>query len=76
MTNKIFFSIVISVRNGDRYISETLESILNQVYHEFEIIVVDDGSNDRTIDIVNKYVKQDTRIRLFHTNKANGLGPS
>jgi glycosyltransferase involved in cell wall biosynthesis len=74
MSESIFFSIVIAVRNGDKFIAETLESILNQTYYEFELIVVNDGSTDRTVDIVNQYKSLDKRVNLIDNSCIPGFG--
>ena len=58
------FSIVIPVYNVENYIGKCLESIKNQTFKDYEIIVVDDGSNDNSMKIVKKY---DTKI--INTNK-------
>lgn len=50
-------SVIIPVYNGEKYIAEALESIFNQDYRSFEIIVVDDGSTDETAQIIGKYDK-------------------
>lgn len=48
-------SIIIPVYNGEKYIEEALNSVFNQTYTDYEIIVVDDGSTDNTVEIVKKY---------------------
>jgi len=48
-------SIIIPVYNGERYVSEAIDSVLNQTYKDFEIIVIDDGSKDNTPNILEKY---------------------
>ena len=45
-------SVIIPVFNGERFLAETIESVLNQSYKPIEIIVVDDGSDDRTAQII------------------------
>ena len=69
MQNKLV-SIAMCTYNGERYIKEQLESILNQTYSNLEIIISDDCSNDATIDIIKHYQKADSRIKLF-INKQN-----
>jgi len=59
-------SIVLPVHNGDRYIREAIESILNQSYPQFELIIIDDGSTDETGRIIDAYEKRDSRIHVFH----------
>ena len=76
-TNKVILSIIMSVHNGDKFISETLESILTQVYQEWELIVLDNCSDDRTNDILKKYndIKNITvikeKIKLPRTKALN-----
>ncbi len=69
----IFFSVVTAVRNGEKFIAETLEAILAQTYRDFELLIVDDGSTDRTVDIVNQYMKQDNYLRLVNNSNDPGL---
>lgn len=61
------------VYNGERYLSGAVESVLNQTFSDFEFIIVDDGSTDRTNSILSAYAKQDSRIRLLTHPKNLGL---
>jgi glycosyltransferase involved in cell wall biosynthesis len=61
MTPKV--SVVMSVYNDESYIREAVESILNQSFKDFELIIINDGSTDRTREILSSYT--DERIRLF-----------
>lgn len=63
-------SIVISVFNAEKYIEQTLNSILNQKFSDFECVVVDDGSTDNTANIVKSYV--DPRIKYFWQSNSGG----
>ncbi len=56
-------SVVIPVYNGEKTIRETIESVLNQTYRDFELIVINDGSQDATVEIVESI--QDPRIKLL-----------
>lgn len=67
-------SIVIPVFNGEKYIAQTLDSILNQTFIDFEIICISDCSTDNSPSILISYEAKDTRIRIF-TTKSN-LGSS
>lgn len=58
-------SIITPCYNGSKYISETIDSVLNQTYSNWEMIVIDDGSRDNSSEIVNNYLKKDKRIRLL-----------
>ena len=64
-----FISVVVPARNAGRYIRRTLESALNQTHRAFEIIVVDDGSEDETAAIVTEMAGREPRIRLIRTQK-------
>jgi glycosyltransferase involved in cell wall biosynthesis len=63
-------SIVIPVHNGERFLGRTLASALAQTYDHIEVVVVDDGSTDRTTIIVEAAATNDNRIRLFRTQKS------
>jgi glycosyltransferase involved in cell wall biosynthesis len=58
-------SVLMPVFNNDRYIVEAIESILNQTESDFEFVIVDDGSTDRTSAILRDYETRDTRIRVI-----------
>lgn len=66
-------SIVMSVYNGERYLQESVNSILNQTFSDFEFIIIDDGSTDGTWRILEKYASQDSRIVLVRNQKNIGL---
>ena len=66
-------SVIIPVYNGEATIRETIESVLNQTFQDFELIIINDGSQDATLDIVDHF--QDSRLKLFsYTN--SGLAAS
>ena len=60
---------MIPTYNSERFISETLDSVLGQTYPNWECIIVDDGSTDRTIDICNEYLKKDNRFKFFKRDR-------
>jgi glycosyltransferase involved in cell wall biosynthesis len=64
--NVPIISVVMSVYNTEKYVAAALESILNQTFSNFEIILIDDGSSDTSLDIVRSY--KDPRIRIVHQN--------
>ena len=66
-------SVILCAYNEERFIHKAIESILNQSLNDFELIVVNDGSTDSTLDIINSY--NDNRIRLIN-QKNIGLGAS
>lgn len=70
-TNENLISVIIPVYNGEKYLSECLDSVLNQTYQNLEIIIVNDGSTDNTQNIIDNYAKKDSRISkiVFETQK-------
>lgn len=64
-------SIVLPVYNGEKYLSKALDSIINQTYDEWELIVVNDCSTDNSLNIIKDYCKKDQRIKVINneTNK-------
>jgi len=65
-----FFSVLIPTYNGERFIEETVESVLKQTFTDFEIIIVNDGSNDTTGQIIAKLKKKDARIKIITTSNS------
>lgn len=59
-------SIIIPVFNVEEYIGRCVESVLNQTYQDFEILLIDDGSTDKSGEICDEYVSKDSRIKVFH----------
>jgi teichuronic acid biosynthesis glycosyltransferase TuaG len=51
--------------NGEKFIAETVKSVLNQTYSNWEMIIVDDGSKDKGTEIVNEFIEKDARVQLF-----------
>ena len=66
-------TVIINVYNGEKYIKKCLDSIVNQTYKNIEILVINDGSTDKTLNICKKY--KDKRIRII-TTKNQGLSLS
>lgn len=70
MTNNPFISVIVPVYNVGKYLEECLESLVNQTLENIEIICVNDGSTDNSLNVLNEYRKKDKRITVV--NKANG----
>ena len=66
----IVLSIIIPVYNVEQYINQCIESILIQTYHDYEIILIDDGSTDSSGEICDTYAQKDSRVKVVH--KING----
>jgi len=58
-------SIITPMYNGELFVGQTIDSVLNQTYNNWEMIVIDDGSKDRGPEIVNEYVTKDSRVKLI-----------
>lgn len=63
-------SIIVPVYNVENYLNNCIESILNQTYSNFELLLINDGSQDKCGRICEDYAEKDSRIRVFH--KRNG----
>ena len=72
-TNSVKITIVIPVYNMEKLIGNCLENILQQTLKEIEIICIDDGSTDKTLNILKKYVVKNSRIKVISTpNRGSG----
>ena len=69
--NKV--SVLIPMYNGDQYIVAAIESVLRQSYSNIELIIVDDGSTDNSVNIMQQYLSADTRIQLIQNENNLGL---
>ncbi|MGL5051164.1 MAG: glycosyltransferase family 2 protein [Fusobacteriaceae bacterium] len=69
---EIKVSVIVPAYNAEKYIEKCLESLINQTLREIEVIVIDDGSNDLTGTIVDRYTKKDSRIKkICQSNKGS-----
>ena len=68
-------SVLMAVYNGELWLKESIRSVLKQTFSNFEFIIINDGSEDSSVEIIESFIKKDTRILLF--NKSNtGLADS
>ena len=58
-----FFSVIIPLYNKEDYIKNTLKSVFNQSFQDFEVIIVDDGSTDKSLQIVKQFI--DDRLKVY-----------
>ncbi len=65
-------SVIIPVYNVEKYVQQSIYSILNQSLKEIEIIIINDGSTDKSLDIVNNIASNDKRVHIISTPN-NGL---
>ena len=66
-------SVIMSVYNGEMYIAEAIDSILAQTLTDFELLIVDDGSQDNSAQIIRSYQERDCRIRFFQLKQNMGI---
>ena len=67
-SNLPLVSIIVPVFNVEKYLNSCVDSIIRQTYKQFEVILVDDGSEDNSGDICDNYLMIDSRIKVFHTS--------
>lgn len=72
IVNEPLVSIITPAYNVEKYIGVTIDSVLNQVYVNWEMLIVDDCSIDDTLSIINNYIKQDSRIKLIRLSLNSG----
>lgn len=68
--NKPLISIITVVYNGEKYLEETIQSVINQTYDNVEYLIIDGGSTDNTLDIIKKY---EEKINYWMSEKDNGI---
>ena len=66
----MFISVIVPIYNVEKYLKNCIESVINQSFSDFELILVDDGSKDKSGEICDKYSENDKRIKVIH--KENG----
>ena len=67
-------SIITPTYNTEKFIKETLKSVQNQTYQNWEMILVDDASTDETVNVISDFAEKDSRIKLFKLEKNSGNG--
>lgn len=73
MDDKKSISVIVPVYNAERYLTETVECILNQTYKNFELLLIDDGSSDSSPSLCDSFASKDSRVRVFHNEN---MGPA
>ena len=71
--DKILISVVLATYNGERFLAQQLQSIIDQTYSNLEIIICDDASSDGTKNIIQSFANKDARIKFYFNEKNIGL---
>lgn len=66
-------SVIIPVYNTEKYLDNCLNSIINNTYNNLEIICINDGSTDNSIEILKKYSVKDSRLTIYNKNQGGGI---
>ena len=66
-------SIIVPFYNAQKFIEDTIQTVLNQTYQNFEVIFINDVSRDKSLEILNKYKHQDKRIKIIDSKKKLGV---
>ena len=66
-------SVIIPVYNAENYLKQCLDSVKNQTFSDYEVILIDDGSTDSSGMICDQYVKQDHRFSVWHQRNGGGI---
>ena len=66
-------SVIVPIHNTSKYLKRCLNSITKQIYSNLEIVLINDGSTDKSGEICNKYAKKDSRIKVLHNETAGGV---
>lgn len=69
-------SVIMSVFNNEKYVGKAIQSILEQTYEDFEFIIIDDGSTDRSLEVIRRYAKKDPRIKVLSNTSNVGISKS
>ena len=73
MSEEPKFSIIMASYNYAKFIAQAIESVINQTYKNWELIIVDDASDDNSLEIIRSYCQNDSRIKLYYHSKNKGL---
>lgn len=67
-------NILMATYNGEKFLAQQIESIQKQTFKEWNLLIRDDGSSDKTCDIIRNFTAKDSRIRFINENEHHNLG--
>ena len=73
---KKFFTVIMPCYNGQKFIAQSIKSVLGQTFSDFELIIINDGSTDDSLKTIENFAKQDKRIQVISNKKNRGLSAS
>ena len=74
LDNSLTATVLIAVYNDENFIEQALESVIQQLTDQIELLIIDDCSSDNSVKILQDFADKDSRIRLIRNNKNQGLG--
>lgn len=66
-------SIIMPCHNGGKYVADAIRSVQSQTLPDWDLLVIDDNSTDNSVNIIEEFCKNDSRIKLFHTEQSTGM---
>ena len=66
-------SIIMPCHNGEKYLSDSITSVISQTYTDWELLVINDNSTDNSVNMIENFCKKDARIKLLRTEKSSGM---
>ena len=75
-TTMPFVSIIMPAYNCEKYVADSINSVLEQTYKNYELIIIDDGSQDKTVEIIKYYSLKDSRIKIYLNENNQGVSYS
>lgn len=67
-------SVIMAAYNAEDFIAPAIESILSQTYRDFELIIINDGSTDNTLEVIRHYLERDSRVRVIQSDRVGAAG--
>ena len=76
INNSPLVSVIVPVYNAEKFIKGTIKTVIDQTYENWELLLVDDCSTDKSVKIIKEYLQKDKRIKLFSNPKNSGAAIS
>ena len=73
MSEKELISVIVPIFNSENYLKNCIESVLNQTLGNWELLLINDGSTDSSLDICNEYSRKDSRVKVASKIRGGGI---